>query len=95
MIRNYRLWTTIIAIIALVAFVGPGASPALAKAHHHHSGQQMLGNKIKQNGEHVIDKKGEHTVSAKVTNGKIAERWVNWDSLALRQPSETVNVGAV
>ena len=32
----------------------------------------MLGNKIKQNGEHVIDKKGEHTVSAKVTNGKIA-----------------------
>ena len=72
MIRNYRLWTTIIAIIALVAFVGPGASPALAKAHHHHSGQQMLGNKIKQNGEHVIDKKGENTVSAKVTNGKIA-----------------------
>ena len=30
-----------------------------------------------------------------ITNGKIAERWVNWDSLALRQPSETVNLGAV
>jgi len=72
MTRTYRLWTTVIAVTALVAFAGPGVAPALAKAHKHHSGQQMLGNKIKQNGDHVIDKVGEHTVSAKVTNGKIA-----------------------
>jgi len=72
MTRTYRLWTTVIAVTALVAFAGPGVGPALAKAHKHHSGQQMLGNKIKQNGDHVIDKVGEHTVSAKVTNGKIA-----------------------
>lgn len=72
MMRTYRLWTTIVAIIGLVAFVGSGASPALAKAHKHHSGQQMLGNKIKEDGEHVIHKVGEHTVSAKVVNGKIA-----------------------
>ena len=31
----------------------------------------------------------------RIANGKIVERWVNWDSMALRQPSETVNVGAV
>ena len=31
----------------------------------------------------------------RIAGGKIAERWVNWDSLALRQPSETVNLGAV
>ena len=31
----------------------------------------------------------------RITGGKIAERWVNWDSMALRQPSETVNLGAV
>ena len=72
MTRTYRLWTTVIAVTALVTFAGPGVGPALAKAHKHHSGQQMLGNKIKQNGDHVIDKVGEHTVSAKVTNGKIA-----------------------
>ena len=63
MIRTYRLWTTIVAIVALVAFVGPGVTPALAKAHHHHSGQKMLGNKIKDNGEHVIHKQGEQTIT--------------------------------
>ena len=31
----------------------------------------------------------------RIANGKIAERWVNWDSLALRQPSEKVSLGAV
>ena len=31
----------------------------------------------------------------RMVDGKIVERWVNWDSLALRQPSETANIGAV
>ncbi len=31
----------------------------------------------------------------RIADGKIMERWVNWDSMALRQPSETVNLGAV
>ena len=31
----------------------------------------------------------------RIVGGKIVERWVNWDSLALRQPSETVSLGAV
>ncbi len=31
----------------------------------------------------------------RIVGGKIAERWVNWDSMALRQPSETANLGAV
>jgi predicted ester cyclase len=31
----------------------------------------------------------------RIANGKIAERWVNWDSLALRQPAEKVSLGAV
>jgi steroid delta-isomerase-like uncharacterized protein len=31
----------------------------------------------------------------RIVNGKIVERWVNWDPLALRQRSERVNLGAV
>jgi predicted ester cyclase len=31
----------------------------------------------------------------RIVGGKIVERWVNWDSLALRLPSETVSLGAV
>jgi steroid delta-isomerase-like uncharacterized protein len=31
----------------------------------------------------------------RIADGKIAERWVNWDSLALRQPAETASLGAV
>jgi predicted ester cyclase len=31
----------------------------------------------------------------RLVDGKIVERWVNWDSLALRQPSQTANIGAV
>ena len=31
----------------------------------------------------------------RIVNGKIVERWVNWDPLALRQSSEMVNLGAV
>ncbi len=31
----------------------------------------------------------------RIAGGKIVERWVNWDAMALRQPSETANLGAV
>jgi len=70
MIRTYRLLTAIVAIIGVAAFVAPGS--VLAKAHHQHSGQQMLGDKIKTNGQHEIDKVGENRVSVNVTNGKVA-----------------------
>lgn len=62
--------------LVLSAFASAGllaiAAPALAKKHEHHSGKDMLGNKIKQNGKHVLDKKGPHTVSVDVKDGKIA-----------------------
>jgi hypothetical protein len=68
MIRAYRLLTAIIALIGVVALVGP----AFAKGQHHHSGEQLLGSKIKTNGEHHIHKVGDHTVAVQVTNGKVA-----------------------
>ena len=68
MIRTYRLLTAIVALIGVVAVVGP----AFAKSHHHHNGEQLLGSQIKNNGEHVIHKVGVHSVAVNVSNGKVA-----------------------
>ena len=42
------------------------------KEHRHHSGKDKLGAKVKQNGNHVIDKHGDNTVSVDVKDGKVA-----------------------
>lgn len=42
------------------------------KAHHHQNGKQLLGDKIKTNGHHVIDQKENVTASVEVKDGKIA-----------------------
>jgi hypothetical protein len=39
---------------------------------HHNNGKKLLGDKVKSSGNHVIDKKGPHTVSLDVQDGKIA-----------------------
>src|SRR5690349_2632865 len=67
MIRTHRLLTTVVTLIIL-AVVGS----AFAKGHQHKNGEQLLGAHIKTSGQHVIDKHGKHTVTAQVTNGKIA-----------------------
>ena len=38
----------------------------------HHSGKDLLGDKIKTNGRHVIHKKGDYTAAVDVQEGKIA-----------------------
>jgi hypothetical protein len=42
------------------------------KKAHHQNGKQLLGDKIKTNGHHVIAQKGDITASVEVKNGKIA-----------------------
>jgi len=58
---------TVLALIGSVAFVGT----ALAK-HNHHNGQQLIGNKLNTDGTHEIHRAGEHTVSVRVQNKKVA-----------------------
>jgi hypothetical protein len=59
--------------MAATALAGTLPQVALAKGKHHHkSGKDLLGDKIKSNGNHVIDKNGPHTVSVDVRDGKIA-----------------------
>jgi len=68
-----------------LAFVGAAFVPtlpqlALAKGKHHHKdGKKLLGDKIKSDGNHVIDKNGPHTVSFDVKGGKIAGMHVKHD----------------
>ncbi len=69
-----RIVIAMIAGIAAFAVVGP----AFAK-HGHHPGPQLLGNKIKKNGDHVIHRAGPHTVTVHVANGKIAGMSVKHD----------------
>ena len=49
------------------------------KQHHHNNGQAKLGDKIKVNGNHVLEKKGPHTVSVDVKDGKVAGMRVKHD----------------
>jgi hypothetical protein len=54
-------------VFASVAYAGPAK-----KTQHHNSGHALVGERLKTNGTHQLDKKGKHTVSAEVKNGKIA-----------------------
>ena len=74
-----RTKRSLVAVVALLWIFGSLAGGALAapkdkakKAHHHNNGQQLLGEKIKSNGHHVIHKKGDYTTSVEVKDGKIA-----------------------
>ncbi len=79
MVRARRYLVTILAVISLIAMVGSadaqgkGKGKGIGKGKHNHlSGQQLLGDKIKNNGHHVIHKAGKYSVSATVKDGKIA-----------------------
>ncbi|MEO8386522.1 MAG: hypothetical protein ABI583_14830 [Betaproteobacteria bacterium] len=54
-----------------------GMIAAPKRKHHHNNGKKLLGEKTKKNGKHQIDKKGDHTISVDVKDGKIASLHVN------------------
>ena len=81
MVHVHRCLVGVLAVIGLIAMVGladaqgKGKGQAKEKGkgkHHHLSGQQLLGDKIKTNGNHVIHKNGKYTASATVRDGKVA-----------------------
>jgi hypothetical protein len=67
--RMQRLLLSTIVILGSFALASTAIGAPKAS---HHNGQQLLGARIKTNGEHVIDKKGKFTASVEVTNGKVA-----------------------
>jgi hypothetical protein len=58
---------TLLALAGSVAFVGTASAK-----HNHHNGQQLIGNKLSTDGTHEIHRIGEHTVSVRVQNKKVA-----------------------
>ena len=47
------------------------------KKNHHKNGHNLLGEKLKENGRHQIDKAGDAAVSAEVNNGKVTAMSAN------------------
>src|SRR5215510_8054650 len=73
---------TVLDLLVSCAFVtAAGAEPAKkqesAKKHQHKNGHNLLGDKLKQNGRHQIEKAGQDTVSAEVNNGKVTAMSAN------------------
>jgi hypothetical protein len=72
--RIQRFVTGMLVILGLFALSLPAVGMDKAE---HQNGKQLLGENIKSNGNHVIDKKGDYTASVEVKNGKIAGLHVN------------------
>jgi hypothetical protein len=90
MIRKHHLLTSLVAATGLLVFAGatlaakPEGKPAAGnsqtahqKKAHHQNGKQLLGEKIKTNGRHAIDKKGDVTAAVEVKDGKIVGMHAN------------------
>jgi hypothetical protein len=67
-----RRLTLVLMVLAAFAFIGGAAVAGPKKTQHHNSGHGLVGERLKTNGTHQLDKKGKHTVSAEVKGGKIA-----------------------
>jgi hypothetical protein len=65
--------------LAMVAFV-VNAFAGGKKPQHHNSGHSLIADKLKSDGNHPIDRKGKHAISADVKNGKIAAFHVRHDT---------------
>jgi hypothetical protein len=69
MIRIHHVLAALLAVAGL-AFV---ADSVVAKGkHHHQDGKKLLGEKIKKNGKHKLDKKGDYEADVEVVKGKVA-----------------------
>ncbi len=69
MSRTQRILATLLVLPAICALVGAAAASPTA---NQQDGQRLLGANIQANGQYVIDKKGDNTVSVEVINGKVA-----------------------
>lgn len=67
--RSRRLLTTSIVLSSMTGFFNMASAKGKP---YHKSGQKLLGEKIKKDGKHILEKKGPHTIAVEVKDGKIA-----------------------
>ena len=88
-----RFFTTSVALLGISALVGAASASDKGKGKdkendkgkgkgkaNHKNGKELLGDKLKKNGKHVLEKKGGHTASVDVKDGKIMGVKVKHDS---------------
>ena len=63
---------TLTTTLALTALVGVSTMVHAKRKPIHNNGRKLLGEKLKKDGKHVVEKKGPHTVSFEVKDGKVA-----------------------
>jgi hypothetical protein len=94
MIRRQFLFTTLAAALSAAATgtalaqkeqkereaKGQAKERGTGKHHNHHDGKQLVGEKIKHEGRHEIDRKGQYSAAVDVKNGKIAGMHVKHDT---------------
>jgi hypothetical protein len=77
-LSSNRLPHVAVAVLAALVLlpIGQHAAFAAAAKRNHHDAKQLLGDKAKKDGNHVVDRKGPYTVSFDTKGGKIADAHV-------------------
>src|ERR1019366_4449037 len=78
--RIQRLFTAMVVIFGLFALGGAAVAAPKAKHHNHHDAKQLLGERLKTNGNHEIHKKGQYHTLVEVKDGKVAGVHVKHDT---------------
>ena len=76
-LRHFAAILAAVAVVGMLAVVDAASAQGKGKGkgkgkQSHHNAMQLLGDKIKTNGHHKIDQKGEYETSVDVRNGKVA-----------------------
>ena len=72
-----RIQRLILAVVAIVGLLAVAETVVAVGKANHHDAKQLLGDKAKTDGHHVIHTKGKYTASVETKNGKVAAFHVN------------------
>jgi hypothetical protein len=70
--RIQRLFTAMAVIFGLFVLGDAAVAAPKAKHHNHHDAKQLLGERLKTNGQHEIHTKGKYHTLVEVRDGKVA-----------------------